>query len=110
MPVICPPIPLANRLDQQRKLQTLWATDLSIHGKHGKARHLKSVIGKDHFRQCFVVGQGKSARVATRVGLFHQLQITHDVLVVERIAMKFLEQIKRDVGFVLHQRVSDDIQ
>ena len=47
----------------------------------------------------------QSARITTCIRLLHQLQITDDVLIVKRITMKLLEQIKGNVRLVFHQRI-----
>jgi hypothetical protein len=68
------------------------------------------MIREDHFRQGFVVGQSHPAWIATGIRLLHQLEITNDVLIVERVSVKFFEQVKSDVRLVLKQSVADDIQ
>jgi hypothetical protein len=71
---------------------------------------VKPVISQQHFCQRLVVGERHAARVAAGIGLFHQLQIAYDVLVIERVTMKFLQQIECDVRLMLHQRIADYIQ
>ena len=68
------------------------------------------MIGEQHFRQRLVVGQGHAARIAAGVCLPHQFQITNDVLIVKRVAMKLLEQIESDVRLVLHQCIANYVQ
>src|SRR5437762_1610798 len=68
------------------------------------------MVGKKHFRHRLIVGQSHASRVAACICLLHQLQITDNVLVIERITVKLLEQIECDMRLVLHQRITNYIQ
>ena len=68
------------------------------------------MIREDHLRQRFVVRERHPARITARVRLLHQLEIADDVLIVKRITMKLLEQVERDVRFVLEQRIADHVE
>ena len=52
----------------------------------------------------------QTARVTSGVGLLHQLEIADDVLIVERVAVKFFQQIESDVRLAFQNCIADDAE
>ena len=67
--------------------------------KHGELRGGDAVILQQLLGQRLVARQQQSARVAAGVGLAHQLEERHHVLIVGDDAVELLQQIEDDVRF-----------
>ena len=89
-----------HRFHEQRKSQPARADDLLPHRKNCKSGHGDSMVGKDLFRQRFVVGKRQPAWIAAGVWLLQQFQITDDVLIEQRLAFEVFQKVKGNVWFV----------
>src|SRR5438445_7729216 len=78
--------------------------------KDRKRRHVNAVMGEHHLGKGFVVRDRESAWIAAGVRLLHQLEVTNDVLIVERIAVELFKQIESDMRFEFEQRIANDAE
>ena len=83
---------LAQALDDQRQRETRRPLDLAAHRKHREGRHRNPAIVHQRLGQVLAARQHQAARVASGIGDLHQLEIACDVLVVDDLAVKLLEQ------------------
>ena len=68
-------------------------------GKHREGRHRNPVVVDQRLGQVLAARQHQAARIAAGIGNAHQLEIAHDVLIVDDLALKLLEQAEHHIGF-----------
>ena len=88
---------LVDALDDQRQSEPRRPLHLAAHRKDGEGRHRNAMIMHQRLRQILAARQHQPARIAAGIGHVQQLEIAHDVLVVDRFAVKLLEQREHHV-------------
>ena len=88
---------LDGRLHEQREAQLLGHVEARAAAEHGELRGGDAVVLQQLLGQGLVARQQQAARIAAGVGLAHQLEEGHHVLVVGDDAVELLEQVEDDV-------------
>ena len=88
---------LDGRLHEQREAQLARHVEARAAAEHGELRRRDAVEGQQLLAQRLVARQQQAARVAAGVGLAHELEERHHVLVVGDDAVEFLQQVEDDV-------------
>ena len=101
---------LVQALDDEREAETRRAADLAPGRKHGKGRQWDAVIDQQLLRQILAARQHEPARIAPCIRDPQQLEIARDVLIVDRFAVKLLEQIENHIGFPAFDLVADRLE
>ena len=83
---------------------------LAVHRKHREGRHRNPVVVHQRLRQVLAARQHQAARVAAGIGDSHQLEIAHDVLVVDDLAVELLQQREHDVRLPALDLVADRLE
>ena len=83
---------LVDAFDDERQSKPRRAFDLAALWKHGKGRHRDAMIMHQRLGQILAARQHQAARIAPGIGDPHELEIAGDVLVIDRLAVKLLEQ------------------
>ncbi len=83
---------------------------LRPHRKHGEGRHRNAVIMHQRLRQILAARQHQAARIAAGIGHAHQFEIADDILVVDRFAVKLLEQREHHVRLPGLDLVADRLE
>ena len=101
---------LDQALDDQRQLQPRRPLDLAPHREHGEGRRRHAVIMHELLGKVLAARQHQAARVAAGVGHAQQFEIAHDAVVVDRLAVKLLEQVEHDMRLEALDRLADRAQ
>src|SRR5690606_39187990 len=92
---------------EQRKSQAARLAKALSERKQPERGCRDAMRGEHAFRQYLIARQHHAARVATRVTLADELEISDDVMVVRDDAREFVEQIEHDVRFPLVDRLAE---
>ena len=98
---------LIDAFDDQRQREPRRALDLAAHREHGEIRHRNAMVMNQRLRQILAARQHQAARIAAGIGDAQQFEITDDVLVVDRFAVKLFEQRKYRVRLERVDRFAD---
>ena len=101
---------LAQALDDQRQRKARRPPDLAAHRKHREGRHRDAMIMHQRLRQVLAARQHEAARIAAGIGNAHQLEVARDVVVVDDLAVKLLEQGEHHVRLPALDLVADRLE
>ncbi len=63
------------------------------------------MIGQDFLGQALVASQHQAARIAAGVGYPQEFKVGHDVLIIDRDPVEFLEEVEGDLRLPLFDRL-----
>ncbi len=98
---------LVQALDDQRQAEPRRPLDLAPDREHGEGRRRHAVIVHELFRQILAARQHQAARVAAGVGHAGEFEVAHHAVVVDRLAVKLLEQVEHHMRLEALHRVAD---
>src|SRR5262249_18338739 len=97
-------------LDDERQREAFWPLDLAALRKHCERRHRDAMIVHERLGQILAAREHEPARIAAGVRDAHQLEIARDVLVVDDLAVKLLEQREHHLRLPVFDLVADRLE
>ena len=94
-------------LDDQRKSEPRRPLHLAADRKHGELRHRDAVIMQELLRQRLAARDDHAARIASGIRHLQQLEVAHDILVEDHLAVELLQQVEHHVRLPVLDRVAD---
>ena len=89
---------LSGRLHEQGITQPGRHSELDTTAQHRELRRRDAMVSEQLLAQRLIARQQQAARIATGIGLLHEFEEGHDMLVVGDDPIEFLEQVEDDIG------------